>query len=256
MPTRRRLVAHPVDAARLRRSTCCPATLAIPSSDAATWRSGYAAACKAVYTGSIPVVASPTKASQAAGLSLAAIHHRDSPVSQRCRRTAAVTATVRASGDPAWRMGAVSAAVPPPAAAAAAVAAWVSAWNSRQAVARAHRPLVYRLPAVGAPPRGGCVGRRRAVGGPGGPAALWRTCDRRPRQRATGARRHDGGARQTNRPLVHLAARHDPVFGVDHPACLGKPPSARTSAASRSDSASASTAPTRASQLRATPPTG
>jgi hypothetical protein len=25
---------------------------------AATWRSGYAAACKAVYTGSIPVVAS------------------------------------------------------------------------------------------------------------------------------------------------------------------------------------------------------
>jgi hypothetical protein len=25
----------------------------------ATWRSGYAAACKAVYTGSIPVVASP-----------------------------------------------------------------------------------------------------------------------------------------------------------------------------------------------------
>jgi len=177
-------------------------------------------------------------------------------VSQRCRRTAAVTATVRASGDPAWRMGAVSDAVAPTAAAAAAVAAWVSAWNSRQAVARAHRPLVYRLPAVGAPPRGGCVGRRRAVGGPGGPAALWRTCDRRPRQRATGARRHDGGARQTNRPLVHLAARDDPVFGVDHPACLGKPPSARTSAASRSDSASASTAPTRASQLRATPPTG
>jgi hypothetical protein len=26
----------------------------------ATWRSGYAAACKAVYTGSIPVVALPT----------------------------------------------------------------------------------------------------------------------------------------------------------------------------------------------------
>ncbi len=28
--------------------------------DTATWRSGYAAACKAVYTGSIPVVASET----------------------------------------------------------------------------------------------------------------------------------------------------------------------------------------------------
>jgi hypothetical protein len=27
----------------------------------ATWRSGYAAACKAVYTGSIPVVASNEK---------------------------------------------------------------------------------------------------------------------------------------------------------------------------------------------------
>jgi hypothetical protein len=27
----------------------------------ATWRSGYAAACKAVYTGSIPVVASDAK---------------------------------------------------------------------------------------------------------------------------------------------------------------------------------------------------
>src|SRR4051794_31916238 len=87
-----------------------------------------------------------TKASQAAGLSLAAIHHRDSPVSQRCRRTAAVTATVRASGDPAWRMGAVSDAVAPTAAAAAAVAAWLSAWNSRQAVARAHRPFVYAEP--------------------------------------------------------------------------------------------------------------
>jgi hypothetical protein len=29
-----------------------------PKAIAATWRSGYAAACKAVYTGSIPVVAS------------------------------------------------------------------------------------------------------------------------------------------------------------------------------------------------------
>jgi hypothetical protein len=29
----------------------------------ATWRSGYAAACKAVYTGSIPVVASPEQLS-------------------------------------------------------------------------------------------------------------------------------------------------------------------------------------------------
>jgi hypothetical protein len=28
------------------------------ATDEATWRSGYAAACKAVYTGSIPVVAS------------------------------------------------------------------------------------------------------------------------------------------------------------------------------------------------------
>lgn len=30
----------------------------LPYVPAATWRSGYAAACKAVYTGSIPVVAS------------------------------------------------------------------------------------------------------------------------------------------------------------------------------------------------------
>ncbi len=30
-----------------------------PYGPKATWRSGYAAACKAVYTGSIPVVASP-----------------------------------------------------------------------------------------------------------------------------------------------------------------------------------------------------
>ena len=29
----------------------------VPLHDLATWRSGYAAACKAVYTGSIPVVA-------------------------------------------------------------------------------------------------------------------------------------------------------------------------------------------------------
>jgi hypothetical protein len=33
----------------------CPATLGVPL---APWRSGYAAACKAVYTGSIPVGAS------------------------------------------------------------------------------------------------------------------------------------------------------------------------------------------------------
>ena len=33
--------------------------VATPTSAAATWRSGYAAACKAVYTGSIPVVALP-----------------------------------------------------------------------------------------------------------------------------------------------------------------------------------------------------
>ena len=33
----------------------------------ATWRSGYAAACKAVYTGSIPVVASYEKCLQTAG---------------------------------------------------------------------------------------------------------------------------------------------------------------------------------------------
>ena len=31
---------------------------------AATWRSGYAAACKAVHTGSIPVVASESKGSK------------------------------------------------------------------------------------------------------------------------------------------------------------------------------------------------
>ncbi len=30
----------------------------VPLDNLATWRSGYAAACKAVYTGSIPVVAS------------------------------------------------------------------------------------------------------------------------------------------------------------------------------------------------------
>jgi hypothetical protein len=34
----------------------------LPSALAATWRSGYAAACKAVYTGSIPVVASERNA--------------------------------------------------------------------------------------------------------------------------------------------------------------------------------------------------
>src|SRR3954447_10998859 len=43
-------------------------------------------------------------------------------------------------------MGAVSDAVAPTAAAAAPVAACVSAWNSRQAVARAHRPFVYAEP--------------------------------------------------------------------------------------------------------------
>ncbi len=36
-----------------------PSGPALPFEPAATWRSGYAAACKAVYTGSIPVVAFP-----------------------------------------------------------------------------------------------------------------------------------------------------------------------------------------------------
>ena len=39
-----------------------PGVAALPLAVAATWRSGYAAACKAVYTGSIPVVASSLRA--------------------------------------------------------------------------------------------------------------------------------------------------------------------------------------------------
>lgn len=43
--------------ARSAQGTGRPAPNATLTSFLATWRSGYAAACKAVYTGSIPVVA-------------------------------------------------------------------------------------------------------------------------------------------------------------------------------------------------------
>ena len=40
------------------RAAAAPVLAPLPLTPPATWRSGYAAACKAVYTGSIPVVAS------------------------------------------------------------------------------------------------------------------------------------------------------------------------------------------------------
>ena len=53
--------APPTGSARSPERASAPARSAWPAlllTVAATWRSGYAAACKAVYTGSIPVVAS------------------------------------------------------------------------------------------------------------------------------------------------------------------------------------------------------
>ena len=56
----------------------------------ATWRSGYAAACKAVYTGSIPVVASHETPANA-GSAVPGLPTRVRKVPRRYRRVAART---------------------------------------------------------------------------------------------------------------------------------------------------------------------